>query len=164
MQNIDVLIDYMHQADFLAPDGSVRSISLAEQGYTSSFGEDYQSASLVYSYLMAASYPDIDAFLLFRQTDNAHEMESNLALGLNNLDGTHKPAYYFYQAMGAANQQEYIDKASNIIGMDVQYLVDNRILQSPPQAVCVVAHYLDRALGHWLRHVYRAISAQLEDA
>lgn len=128
MQNIDVLIDYMHQADFLAPDGSVRSISLAEQGYTSSFGEDYQSASLVYSYLMAASYPDIDAFLLFRQTDNAHEMESNLALGLNNLDGTHKPAYYFYQAMGAANQQEYIDKASNIIGMDVQYLVDNRIL------------------------------------
>mgnify|MGYP002423560822 FL=1 len=36
MQNIDILINYMHQGNFLNPAGEVRSISLAEIGYTSS--------------------------------------------------------------------------------------------------------------------------------
>ena len=45
MQNIDILIDYMHQPKFLNPAGEVRSISLAEIGYTSSFGDTAQEAS-----------------------------------------------------------------------------------------------------------------------
>lgn len=87
MQNIDILIDYMHRAQFLNPAGEVRSISIAEIGYTSSFGDKAQEASIAYGYLKAASLPDVDAFMLFRQTDDAHEMESNLALGLYDLNG-----------------------------------------------------------------------------
>lgn len=44
MQNIDLLINYMHQSHFLNPNGEVRSISLAEIGYTSSFGSEAQGS------------------------------------------------------------------------------------------------------------------------
>ena len=74
MQNIDILIDYMHQSKFLSPSGQVRSISLAEIGYTSYFGNENQEASVAYGYLKAASLPDVDAFMLFRCKDDAHEM------------------------------------------------------------------------------------------
>ena len=86
MQNLGILIDYMHQSSFLNPAGEVRSISLAEIGYTSSFGNEQQEASIVYGYLKAASFPEIDSFILFRQTDEASEMESHLALGLFDLN------------------------------------------------------------------------------
>ena len=93
MQNIDILIDYMHRSEFLNPAGEVRSISIAEIGYTSSFGDEKQEASIAYGYLKAASLPDVDSFILFRQTDDAHEMESHLALGLIDTEGNKKPAY-----------------------------------------------------------------------
>ena len=41
--------------------------------------------------------------MLFRQTDDAHEMESNLALGLYDLSGNRKPAYEIYKNLGTAN-------------------------------------------------------------
>ena len=126
MQNLNILVEYMHRSEMLAPDGSCRRISLAELGYTSEFGEEYQNASIVYAYLMATSYPEVDSFMLFRQTDNAHEMESHLALGLNNVDGSHKSSFYVYAALGTANQQTYVDQASSTIGTDVTSLVANR--------------------------------------
>ena len=49
MENIYILTDYMCQASFLAPSGNVRNISLSEIGFTSSFGEDAQAASLTYA-------------------------------------------------------------------------------------------------------------------
>jgi hypothetical protein len=126
MQNLNILVEYMHRSEMLAPDGSCRRISLAELGYTSEFGEDYQNASIVYAFLMATSYPEVDSFMLFRQTDNAHEMESHLALGLNNVDGSHKSSYYVYAALGTSNQQQYVDQVSATIGTDVTSLVANR--------------------------------------
>jgi hypothetical protein len=126
MQNLNILVEYMHRSEMLAPDGSCRRISLAELGYTSEFGEEYQNASIVYAFLMATSYPEVDSFMLFRQTDNAHEMESHLALGLNNVDGSHKSSYYVYAALGTSNQQQYVDQVSATIGTDVTSLVVNR--------------------------------------
>ena len=126
MQNLNILVEYMHRSEMLAPDGSCRRISLAELGYTSEFGEEYQNASIVYAFLMATSYPEVDSFMLFRQTDNAHEMESHLALGLNNVDGSHKSSYYVYAALGTSNQQQYVDQVSATIGTDVTSLVANR--------------------------------------
>lgn len=128
MQNIDILIDYMHQPSFLSPSGEVRSISLAEIGYTSSFGEEAQEASVAYGYLKAASLPDVDGFLLFRQTDDAHEMESNLALGLYDLNGNKKPAYYIYQNLGTANEAAAKARASEIIGMDIDQMIGQGIM------------------------------------
>ena len=54
-QNDSHPFDYMKQDDFLNPQGEVRSISLAEIGYTSSFGNEQQEASIVYGYLKAQS-------------------------------------------------------------------------------------------------------------
>ncbi len=130
MENIYLLTDYMCQASFLSPTGRVRDISLSEIGYTSSFGEDAQAASITYAYTMAENNPYISAFILFRETDNAHEMESHIAQGLRNLDGTKKMAYDFYKNLGTANAAEYKAKASAIIGQDVDALVTNRTFLS----------------------------------
>lgn len=128
MQNIDILINYMHQKQFLNPDGDVRSISLAEIGYTSSFGTKEQEASIAYGYLKAASLPDVDAFILFRQTDDAHEMESNLALGLYDLNGNKKPAFDIYRDLGTANEAEAKERAAEIIGMDIDQMISENII------------------------------------
>lgn len=127
MQNLHVLTDYMQQEEFLSPSGQVRSISLAEIGFTSSFGEDLQAASVTYGYLTANANPYIDGFLLFRETDDSHEMESNLALGLSNTDHSHKMAYDFYKYIDTDSAAEYKQKASDIIGMDIDEMVANGI-------------------------------------
>lgn len=128
MQNIDVLIDYMHQSKFLSPSGEVRSISLAEVGYTSYFGDEKQEASVVYGYLKAATLPDVDAFMLFRLKDDAHEMESKLSLGITNLDGSHKPAYDIYKSLGTASEGAAKERASEIIGMDIDEMISENIV------------------------------------
>lgn len=128
MQNIDILIHYMHQPQFLNPAGEVRSISLAEIGYTSSFGNEAQEASIAYGYLKAASLPDVDAFMLFRQTDDAHEMESHLALGIVDLNGNKKPAYEIYKNLGTTNEAVAKARASAIIGMDIDQMIGQNIM------------------------------------
>lgn len=128
MQNIDILIDYVHQKQFLNPEGQVRSISLAEIGYTSAFGSEAQEASIAYGYLKAASLPDVDAFILFRQTDEAHEMESHLDLGLYDLSGNKKPAYDIYKNLGTANEAAAKERASEIIGMNIDEMISQNIM------------------------------------
>lgn len=128
MQNIDVLIDYMHQGKFLNPAGQVRSISLAEIGYTSYFGTENQEASVAYGYLKAATLPDVDAFMLFRLKDDAHEMESKLNLGITNLDGSHKPAYDIYKQLGTAGEGAAKARASEIIGMDIDQMIRDNVV------------------------------------
>lgn len=128
MQNIDILIDYMHQEEFLNPEGEVRSISLAEIGYTSHFGDAKQEASIAYGYLKAASLPDVDAFMLFRLTDDAHEMESRLNLGLKDVDGNRKPAFEMYKKLGTPEEGEAKERASEIIGMDIDEMISENIV------------------------------------
>ena len=128
MQNLDILIAYMHRAEFLNPAGEVRSISLAEIGYTSSFGTEAQEASVAYGYLKAASLPDIDAFMLFRQKDNAHEMKTYLALGLTDPEGNKKPAYEIYKNLGTENEAMAKARASEIIGMDIDEMIRQKII------------------------------------
>lgn len=128
MQNIHILINYMRQPEFLNPAGQVRSISLAEIGYTSSFGTIAQEASIAYGYLKAASIPEIDAFMLFRQTDDAHEMKSNLALGLYDLYGNKKPSYEIYKDLGTENEFAAKARASEIIGMDIGEMIAQNII------------------------------------
>lgn len=132
MQNIDILIDYMHREEYLNPAGEVRSISLAEIGFTSSFGNDAQEASVAYGYLKAASLPDVDSFILFRQTDSAHEMTSYLALGLVDLNGNKKPAYDIYKNLGTANEPIAKKRASEIIGMDIDQMIAQNIVWTRP--------------------------------
>ncbi len=130
MENVYILTDYMCQAAFLSPSGRVRDISLTEIGFTSSFGEDAQYASLVYAYTMAENNPYISSFILFRETDDAHEMESHIAQGLKNLDGSRKMAYDAYKNLGTGNAAAAKAQASQIIGQDVDALVTTRTFLS----------------------------------
>lgn len=123
MQNLNILTTYMQQPEFLSPSGAVRSISLSEIGFTSSFGQDLQDASIVFGYLKAKNNPYIDSFMLFRLNDHPHEMLSNIAQGLRNVDGTKKSSYDFYRAMGTKEEAAYAAKASAIMGRDVYELV-----------------------------------------
>lgn len=132
MQNIDILIDYMHQKEFLNPSGQVRSISLGEIGYTSHFGDSAQEASVAYGYLKAASLPDVDAFMLFRLIDHAKEMESRLDLGLKELNGDRKPAYEIYKNLGTDNEAAAKERASEIIGMDIDHMISQNIIWTRP--------------------------------
>ena len=128
MQNLDILINYMNRLEFRNPSGEVRSISLAEIGFTSSFGQDLQEASIAYGYLKAASIPEIDAFMLFRELDDAHEMESNLAMGLLDLEGNRKSAFEIYKNLGTANEASAKVRASEIIGMDIDEMINQKII------------------------------------
>lgn len=128
MQNLDILIDYMNRPEFRNPRGEVRSISLAEIGFTSSFGNEAQEASIAYGYLKAASLPDVDSFMLFRLVDNAHEMGSYLAMGLVDLEGNRKPAFEIYKNLGTANEATAKTRASEIIGMDIDTMINQKII------------------------------------
>lgn len=128
MQNLDILVNYMNRSEFRNPRGEVRSISLAEIGFTSSFGTEAQEASVAYGYLKARSLPDIDAFMLFREMDNAHEMESNLAMGLVDLNGNKKPAFEIYKNLGTGNEAAAKARASAIIGMDIDEMINQKII------------------------------------
>ncbi len=128
MQNLDILIDYMHWPELLNPEGEVRSISLAEVGYTSAFGEENQAASIAYGYLKAASLPDVDAFMLFRMTDHAQEMQSKLDLGLKDVNGNRKQAFEMYKYLGTPDDAAVKARASAVIGMDIDEMIAEKIV------------------------------------
>ena len=66
--------------------------------------------------------------MLFRQVDDAHEMQSYLAMGLKDLDGNKKPAYEIYKNLGTANEAAAKARASQIIGMDIDEMVNQKII------------------------------------
>ena len=79
---------------------------------------------------MAENNPYITSFILFRETDDAHEMESHIAQGLKNLDGSKKMSYDAYKNLGTANAAAVKAQASQIIGQDVNALVTTRTFLS----------------------------------
>lgn len=118
MANFHVVTDYLEQEEFLTEDGEVRSVTLSELGYTSSDGEEIQAAALVYAYKVAEANSHVDAVLFSRQTDAEEELEQDLALGLNNMDGSHKYAYKVFRYMDTDQQEKYTDFAKEIIGIE----------------------------------------------
>ena len=66
--------------------------------------------------------------MLFRQTDEAFEMESHLALGLYDLEGNRKPSYEMYKKLGTENEGEAKERASEIIGMDIDEMIRDNIV------------------------------------
>lgn len=117
MTNIEVLVNYLNQEQFLTGDGEVRSILISELGYTSTAGEAYQAAAFAYAYYKIAAYDDIDGFLLNRQTDAAEEVAQGLAFGLNNAGGTHKQIYNVFKYIDTPEHAKYTDFAKDLIGI-----------------------------------------------
>lgn len=117
MANIEVLVNYMKQEQFLTDQGEVRSILLSEQGYTATAGEAYQAAAFAYAYYKAEHYEEIDGFLLNRQTDAAEEVAQGLAFGLNNSSGGQRQLYNVFKYIDTSEHAKYTDFAKDLIGI-----------------------------------------------
>ena len=119
MQNIEVLINYINQSNFLAPDNSHRSIMITELGYTSSGsgGESAQAAAIAYAFYKIDHYEDIDGLLLNRQTDDATEIAQGLATGVTTLSGGQKKSYEVFKYMDTGEAEEHMAFAKSIIGI-----------------------------------------------
>lgn len=117
MANIEVLINYLRQEQFLTDTGEVRSILISELGYTSHAGEAYQAAAFAYAYYKIAAYDEIDGFLLNRETDAGEEVAQGLAFGLTDAGGRHKQIYDVFKYIDTPNHAAYTDFAKGIIGI-----------------------------------------------
>ncbi len=110
MKNLDLLTDYMQNADMLAPDGSVRHLILSEQGFTSACenGEERQAEAIKAAYEIAKKNPHVDGFYLVRQVDARGQEAAGGAFGLWTRDPdasrdetplAKKKAWYTYQSL-----------------------------------------------------------------
>ena len=117
MENIEVLINYLNQEQFLTDDGQVRSILISELGYTSRAGEAYQAAAYAYAYYKIAAYDEIDGFLLNRETDAGEEVAQGLAFGLTTAGGGHKQIYNVFKYIDTPEHASYTEFAKDIIGI-----------------------------------------------
>lgn len=117
MANIEVLINYLKQDQFLTESGEVRSILISELGYTSTAGEAYQAAAFAYAYYKIAYYDEIYGLLLNRQTDAAEEVAQGLAFGLNSAGGSRKQIYNVFKYIDTSEHEKYTDFAKDLIGI-----------------------------------------------
>lgn len=110
MKNLNVLTDYMQNADMLTPSGEVRSIILTEQGFTSACenGEERQAEAIKQAYEIAKENPHVDAFFLSRQVDAQSQVAAGGAFGLWTRDENaardemplaKKKAWFTYQSL-----------------------------------------------------------------
>ncbi len=117
MANIEVLINYLKQEQFLTDQGEVRSILISELGYTATAGEAYQAAAFAYAYYKIANYDEIDGFLLNRQTDAGEEVAQGLAFGLNSSGDGHRQIYNVFKYIDTSEHTKYTDFAKELIGI-----------------------------------------------
>jgi len=109
-KNIDLLPAYLRRPELLFHD-QPRRIILSEQGFHTPKGTDgeiLQAAAYCYAYKKIEELDGIDAFILHRHVDNAHE--GGLLLGLRSnqaKDGEPRPRKKIYDCFRAADTPEW---------------------------------------------------------
>lgn len=125
-KNLEVLTEFLNQDEFIySYEGQPRRVILSEQGFHAGEGEDgelVQAAAYAYAYYRASHLPGIDAFILHRHVDHAHE--GGLKLGLRaNKPGTisdlgpKRKIYEVFRQADRKNWQEAFEFAKPIIGI-----------------------------------------------
>ena len=117
IKNLHVLTDYLQKPEMLTDDGEVRHLILSEMGYTSSKGQELQSASFVYAYKTIEANQYVDSMLFSRETDAASEVAQGLDLGLCTLGGGRKSIYEAFKYVDTPEAAEYTDFALRVIGI-----------------------------------------------
>ncbi len=117
IKNIHVLTNYLQKPEMLTDDGEVRHLILSEMGYTSTAGQELQSASFAYAYKIIEANRYIDSVLLSRQTDAAVEVQQGLALGINDPGGARKSLYTVYKYIDTPECAQYTDYLLPVIGI-----------------------------------------------
>jgi hypothetical protein len=122
-KNIELLPDYFARRELLF-EGRPRRIILSEQGFHTpkgTNGETLQAAAYAYAYKKIESIPGIDAFILHRHVDNAHE--GGLLLGLRGMtpNGTEsrprKKSWEVFRAADTAEWERAFEFALPVIGL-----------------------------------------------
>ena len=126
--NLSVLTNYMHNAQMLDNNGSVRNIFMTEQGFSSvknlsKDAQTEQAAAVAYGHYIVENNPDIDAYMLSRQLDNAGETKDGLYFGLSTTgsDGLllAKPAREVFKFIDdPASSLQVSEFAKGIIGIN----------------------------------------------
>ena len=126
--NLHVLTDYMHNSSMLDNSGSVRNIFMTEQGFSSvknlsKEAQTEQAAAVAYGHYIVENNPDIDAYMLSRQLDNAGETKDGLYFGLSTTgsDGSllAKPAREVFKYIDDPAQSLQVSEfAKGVIGIN----------------------------------------------
>ncbi|MGN0330453.1 MAG: DUF5722 domain-containing protein [Kineothrix sp.] len=125
MKNINVLTDYLNTANLKTASGAVRSVILAEQGWTSVSNsgatETTQAANIALAYYKAEMNPDIDAFLLRAHVD-AEEGSPYFKFGLwncsqSNFAKSKKLAYNIFKYMDTKESLTVTGFAKSVLGI-----------------------------------------------
>ncbi|MCW5558940.1 MAG: hypothetical protein KIT22_14060 [Verrucomicrobiae bacterium] len=122
-RNLDQLIRYLEQPE-LRHAGNVRRVILSEQGFHTPEGPDgetVQAAAYVYAWKQVAAQPGIDAFILHRHVDHAHEGGLRLGLWRRAPDSVCTPSerkriYEVFRLADTASADEAFAFAASIIG------------------------------------------------
>lgn len=117
IKNLHVLTDYLQKPEMLTEDGEVRHLILSEMGYTSSKGQELQSASFVYAYKVIEANRYVDSMLFSRETDASSEVNQGLALGICTLGGGRKSIYEAYKYVDTPESAKHTDFALRVIGI-----------------------------------------------
>jgi hypothetical protein len=109
-KNLPVLTEYLRRPEMLYA-GKPRRVILSEQGFHTpkgGDGETIQAAAFAYAYKLVERLEGIDAFILHRHVDNAHE--GGLMLGLRGMapaPGEPKPKKKIYDVFRLADTPEW---------------------------------------------------------
>ena len=124
-KNLEVLTDYLSQEIFQFQAEFPRRIILSEQGFHAGEGEEgelAQAAAYAYAYYRASHLPGIDAFILHRHVDHAHE--GGLKLGLRDFKpgtisspGRKRKIYEVFQQADTDHWETAFEFAKPIIGI-----------------------------------------------
>lgn len=117
IKNLHVLTNYLQKPEMRTDDGEVRHLILSEMGYTSSQGQELQSASFVYAYKVIEANQYVDSMLFSRETDASEEVAQGLALGICTLGGGRKSIYEAYKYVDTPESAKYTDFALRVIGI-----------------------------------------------
>ena len=129
MENISVLTGYLCKNGLRNPDGSVKHVILAEQGYTShSFNQGNvewkQAAALAYAYYVTEANPYIDAFIAMREVDAKPEADAGIHQGLWYNDENKawctfakKPAWTVWKYIDTDQSFAYTDSLASLVGL-----------------------------------------------
>ncbi|MBI1248335.1 hypothetical protein GC197_10920 [bacterium] len=123
-RNLEVLTDYLQQKPMLF-EGKPRRVILSEQGFhcdeSRPNGEAEQAAAFALAYKKVESLPGIDAFILHRHVDHAHEGALKVGLWTRKPGSICEPdqkrkIYKVFKAAGTPEEDEAFAFALPIVG------------------------------------------------
>lgn len=117
IKNLHVLTNYLQKPQMRTDDGEVRHLILSEMGYTSTQGQELQSASFVYAYKVIEANQYVDSMLFSRETDAPEEVSQGLALGICTVGGGRKSIYEAFKYVDTPEAAKYTDFALRVIGV-----------------------------------------------